>query len=319
MSVPIDVSLLICTRDRAASLARLLASVSAALAGARDIAVEVIVVDNGSVDDTARYVEDWRATQDIPVRLLREPRLGLARARNRAIAAARGAILAMTDDDCTLDRGYFAALAAAFADRPSPVVIGGRIRRGDPADLPVTIKTEDHPMTAPPGDFPGGFVMGANLAFTASVAAMTGPFDERFGAGAAFAAAEDTDFLFRAMGLGIQVRYDPGFAVDHYHGRRETAEETRLLAGYSYGDGALYAKHLLRDPRILRYLWRDFADLARDRRDPVTVHRGIPRFYRFRLHHKLRGMAAYAGATLKPWRTKGAARGDALPTVRTGS
>jgi glycosyltransferase involved in cell wall biosynthesis len=299
MTGPIDVSLLICTRDRAPSLRRLLASLSDALNAAGDMAVEIVIVDNGSVDDTTALVEEWRATQVTPVRLLHEPRAGLAVARNRALAAARGAVIAMTDDDCAVDRGYFSALKAAFADHAGPVVIGGRIRRGDPADLPITIKTEDHPMTAPPRSFPGGFVMGANLAFTAGVAARTGAFDERFGAGAPFAAAEDTDYLFRAMGLGFPVRYDPRVVVDHFHGRRVTSEETDLLAGYSFGDGALYAKHLFRDPRILRFLWQDVADLSRDRRAPVTVHRGILRFYRFRLRHKLRGMAAYARAALR--------------------
>ncbi len=300
MTPSIDVSLLVCTRNRAPSLRRLLASLSHALRAADGVTVEIVIVDNGSVDATAALIEGWRATERAPVRLLHEPRPGLAVARNTALSAARGAIIAMTDDDCTVDRDFFRALKACFAEHGGPVVIGGRIRRGDPADLPITIKTEDHPMIAPPRSFPGGFVMGANLAFTASVAARTGAFDERFGAGALFAAAEDTDYLFRAMGLGIPVRYDPRIVVDHFHGRRETSEETDLLAGYSYGDGALYAKHLFRDPRILLFLLRDVADLTRDQWAPVKTHRDIPRFYRFRLRHKMRGMAAYARAALRP-------------------
>lgn len=148
-------------------------------------------------------------------------------------------------------------------------------------------------MVASPRDFPGGFVMGANLAFSAEAIATVGSFDDRFGAGAAFVSAEDTDYLFRATRLGIPVRYDPRFVVHHHHGRRLIAEETRLLAGYSYGDGALYAKHLLRDRRVIRAIWRDLADLRRDLVDPVTTHRGIRRFYAFRLRHKAAGMTAY--------------------------
>lgn len=155
----------------------------------------------------------------------------------------------MTDDDCILHPDYFEQLIRAFAAQPAPVVIGGRILLGDPADLPVTVKLEDHPMIAPSDGFPGGFVMGANLAFTADVRDKVGLFDERFGAGAPFRAAEDTDYLFRALGHGIPVRYDPNFVVDHHHGRKPQKIVT-LLAGYGYGDGAVYAKHLLSDRRI---------------------------------------------------------------------
>jgi len=285
-----DVSLLICTRDRSASLAATLASVARAVVAAPMLAIEVILVDNGSRDDTPRLLADWRPP--CPVRRLSETRPGLARARNLGLAHARGRIVAMTDDDCVLHADYFVALTGAFAELAGPAIVGGRILLGDPADLPVTVKLEDHPMTALPGSFPGGFVMGANLAFTADVPRRVGTFDERFGAGAPFVAAEDTDFLFRAMRHEIALHYDHRFVVDHHHGRRHHAEETRLLAGYGFGDGALYAKHW-RDPRIRRALLRDIADLRRDLTDPVTTHAGIRAFYAFRLRHKLRGAVGY--------------------------
>jgi GT2 family glycosyltransferase len=154
-------------------------------------------------------------------------------------------------------------------------------------------------MVADPLAFPGGFVMGANLAFTRCVLTRIGSFDERFGAGAPFVAAEDTDFLFRALGRGIPLRYDPRFAVDHHHGRRTTAEVTHLLAGYSYGDGALYAKHLLTDRRILSALFTDVGYLAQDFRKSSIVHRYVGRFYCFRLKHKMKGMLAFMAQHLK--------------------
>lgn len=297
----IEVSLLICTRNRSSSLGTTLASVAHAVAQAPDTAVEVILVDNGSSDDTPDVLASWRAEQAFPVRLVREDRPGLAAARNAGLAWVRGRIIAMTDDDCVLHADYFAALVRAFGEAPGPAVIGGRILLGDPRDLMVTVKLEDHPMIADPRGFPGGFVMGANLAFGADVLALVGPFDERFGAGAPFVAAEDTDFLFRATGLGIPLRYDPRMTVDHHHGRRDTREERQLLTGYSFGDGALYAKHLFRDGRVLRAIMRDVGDLRRDLRDPVRTHAGIRRFYGFRLFHKARGLCAY-------WRRSGVTR-----------
>lgn len=294
MTAAIDVSLLVCTRNRAAALPALLASITRAVDHSAARAIEVVVVDNGSHDATGDLLQTWARAQRCPVRLLSEDRPGLARARNRGLAAVRGAIVAMTDDDCVLHEDYFEGLARCFAEAGGSAIVGGRILPGNARDLPVTLKLEDHPMIASPDAFPGGFVMGANLAMTADVISRVGSFDERFGAGAPFVAAEDTDFLFRALGLNIPLRYDPRFVVDHHHGRRDIADETRLLAGYSFGDGALYAKHLFRDRRILTFLCRDVFDLWLDVTRPITAHRGITHFRAFCLWHRIRGSMAFA-------------------------
>lgn len=292
----IDVSLLICTRNRSRSLAATLASVETAAAQWADGRIELILVDNGSTDATAAVIRHWATDKPFTVRLLSQPLPGLARARNAALRAARGRIVAMTDDDCVLHPDYFVRLASVFAAQPAPVIIGGRILLGDPADLTLTVKLEDHPMIADARAFPGGFVMGANLAFTADVRRLVGPFDERFGAGAPFRAAEDTDFLLRAQALGIPIRYDPGFVVDHHHGRRRLDEGVALLAGYGFGDGALYAKHLVSDRRVRRWLAQDLRNLGDRFAGPVPT---IRHFHAFRLRHVLAGLAAYTRAALR--------------------
>ncbi|SFO45997.1 glycosyltransferase family 2 protein, partial [Sphingomonas sp. OK281] len=213
MTATIDVSLLVCTRNRASSLAATLESVERAAAYVENTTVEIVLVDNGSVDSTPQQLEEWRAQQTFPVHLVHDPQPGLARARNTGLVHCTGRIIAMTDDDCVLHQDYFAAVRAAFERASEPAIVGGRILLGNPADLPVTIKLEDFPMVAPSHGFPGGFIMGANLAFTADVLRLTGFFDERFGAGAPFVSAEDTDFLFRAAGLDVAVLYDPLMVV----------------------------------------------------------------------------------------------------------
>lgn len=299
MTAAIDVSLLVCTRNRASSLAATLVSVERAAAYAGNTTVEIVLVDNGSVDDTSQRLAEWQAKQAFAVHLVHEPHAGLARARNHGLTLCKGRIIAMTDDDCVLHQDYFAAVCAAFEKAGGPAIIGGRILLGNPADLPVTIKLEDHPMVAPSRGFPGGFIMGANLAFTADVLRLTGCFDERFGAGAPFVSAEDTDFLFRAAGLGVAVRYDPLMVVDHHHGRRNIDDETRLLAGYSFGDGALYAKYLVSDRRALRAIVTDCLAVRFDWTRPVNTHAGVRRFYWFRLRHKARGFGHFYWIALK--------------------
>ncbi|WP_242152278.1 glycosyltransferase family 2 protein [Sphingomonas sp. BAUL-RG-20F-R05-02] len=291
-----DISLLLCTRDRAGSLAATLASINRAIRAAPHLTIEVVIVDNGSTDDTADRLTTWRAGQPFTVHLLAEPRPGLARARNTGLARTMGRIVAMTDDDCVLHTDYFGALAACFADVTEPTIIGGRILLGDPRDIAVTVKLEDHPMIAAADQFPGGFVMGANLAMTADAIARIGAFDERFGAGARFVSAEDTDFLFRAQRQNIPVRYEPHFTVDHHHGRRDPGDAVKLLAGYAFGDGALYAKHLRHSPHIRGFIANDLRDVMKDFTAPVTPCAGIRRFYLFSLRHKIMGFLAYVAA-----------------------
>ena len=79
---------------------------------------EVIVVDNGSTDGTPDVVRRY------PVTLLHEPAPGACHARNRGIAAARGACIAFTDADCVPSRGWLAAFARALTNDEIDIVAG---------------------------------------------------------------------------------------------------------------------------------------------------------------------------------------------------
>jgi glycosyltransferase involved in cell wall biosynthesis len=92
VSVP-DVTVVIPTRDRADLLARTLDGVAAQ----EDVSFEVIVVDDGSRDETVRRIE---RRADSRIRCVSNPESsGVARARNRGIAEARGRWIAFLDDD----------------------------------------------------------------------------------------------------------------------------------------------------------------------------------------------------------------------------
>ena len=90
----VALTLLICTRNRCASLAATLDSVTLAAAAAREtgVRIEVMLVDNGSTDGTPDLVAQWSQDQPFRVSLVEEPRPGLARARNSVFhASARAA------------------------------------------------------------------------------------------------------------------------------------------------------------------------------------------------------------------------------------
>jgi glycosyltransferase involved in cell wall biosynthesis len=54
---------------------------------------EIVVIDNGSEDDTPAILRQWAANSPIPVNLQFEPQKGASKARNRGLKFARGALL----------------------------------------------------------------------------------------------------------------------------------------------------------------------------------------------------------------------------------
>lgn len=79
---------------------------------------EVVVVDDGSTDDTAARVERY-VERDARVRLIRQDNAGLAGARNTAIIHARGHLLSLLDSDDLWMPGYLEAMAEALTADPS--------------------------------------------------------------------------------------------------------------------------------------------------------------------------------------------------------
>src|SRR6059036_2058783 len=104
MTTRLDVSVLICTRDRSALLEACLDSVLACAPAA----AEVVVVDQ-SADEATRLVVGRRLGSAVPVRYLRGVGTGLSRAKNQGIAACTTAVIAFTDDDCLAERGWIEA------------------------------------------------------------------------------------------------------------------------------------------------------------------------------------------------------------------
>lgn len=250
-----EVSFIVCTRDRLAVLEACIDSIRAACRAHPAFAAELVVVDNGSRDGTAKYLSAAARTSDIALTAVSETRPGLAAARNAGLARARGRVLVFVDDDCRLDGNYLVDLERHYASGEKWLIRGGRVEIGDARDLPFTIKRCDRREGLTQAVHPGGFVLGCNMTMHREVAARIGPFDERFGAGGALRSAEDTDYLVRAMLAGMAVEYVPDMTIFHHHGRRDRAAIDRLHRDYHFGNGALCLKHFRRAPWLLRHFY----------------------------------------------------------------
>ncbi len=236
------ISVALCTRNRAASLAITLRQYfEQRFSG--DYAHELIVVDNGSNDATREVIETC-AVAHPQVRYVHEAQSGLSHARNAALAAARGEIIVFTDDDVRPDPGWLDQIAAEFASSPQLGMLGGRVllAHGGLQKVSYQPSMERQEFAFPAS---GSFVIGANMAFRREVFGRVGGFDTRLGAGAWFAGAEEVDLFYRALRAGYTQRYAPNILVHHDHDRTQIEQVCHMEFSYGKGLSGHLVKHVL--------------------------------------------------------------------------
>lgn len=236
-----DISVVICTKNRSAALRRCLSSVF--LADLRR-GWEIIVVDNGSNDATPQVIAEMRDFSPVPFSSVLEFRPGNSAGRNAGVGVARGEVVFFTDDDCIVKQDVLTQMWRTFSGSPELGYAGGRILRFDPRDYPISVMEQKDLIRIPPGRivYPG-LVQGSNMAFRRKVLEDLGGFDPVFGAGASFA-GEEVELATRASLLGWHGGYFPGPIVYHNHGR-DRAAAIKLERQYDFGIGACYGKFLL--------------------------------------------------------------------------
>jgi glycosyltransferase involved in cell wall biosynthesis len=252
-----DLSLVVCTRNRARQLSAALRSL-AALRSTRPW--ELVLVDNGSTDETPHIIDRFRNHFGQAMVTLVHRRGGLGSARNAGWKAAAGEIIVFTDDDCYPAEDFLDAVALCFREDARLGFVGGRVLLFDPTDYPITIQESTVRTEVRPGDFlPAGLIHGANLAARRAALEAVGGFDSRFGAGSLFP-CEDVDLLARISARGWHGAYDPRPVVYHHHCRKTCAEAERTMRHYDRGRGAYYTKcvlnPVLRKTYARHWYWR---------------------------------------------------------------
>ncbi len=164
--------------------------------------LELIVVDDGSTDDTAAVI----AACPVVTIALRQPNAGPSRARNRGIAAATGEHIAFLDGDDLWPDGRLDRQLAALDARPDVDGVLGRIQyvATDGGRIP-RLPYEDprlHTIVAPS--------VAAGL-FRRRSFERVGPFDEEL------RSSEDLDWLLRASEAGLDLRVLPDVTLVYRH------------------------------------------------------------------------------------------------------
>jgi GT2 family glycosyltransferase len=183
------ISVIIATKDRSEYLARALTSLEEQI-GAPSF--ELIVVDNGSSDDTKDVVR-WQTERGrYPVTYVFEPQPNRGKARNRGIAVAQGYLVLFIDDDVQLPPGFLAAHEAAHAT-------GNLVVNGPIINVP---SYDDRPKPAL-ANYSRAFLCTCNVSLPKQAIDAVGGFDEAFH----LYGWEDTELGVRLREGGVHWRF----------------------------------------------------------------------------------------------------------------
>jgi glycosyltransferase involved in cell wall biosynthesis len=170
--------------------------------------IEVIVVDDGSLDGTADQVRAFPT-----VRYIRQENAGPASARNHGAREASGEFLFFTDSDCRPQKDWVEKMAAGFSAVDIGVVAGSYGIANPASPLARIIYSEiifRHKKRMP--EFTRAFGS-YNVAFRRRVFESSGGFDTSYRG----ASGEDNDLSYKVLRQGQRIRFLKDAKVDHFH------------------------------------------------------------------------------------------------------
>ena len=244
--------------------AELLEIVLPSLAAQTYDGVEVVVVDNGSSDDSMRYLQEhWPAVRAVST----GPRnVGVAAALNVAVMSSRGELIALLNNDIELEPDWLEQLVAAIDRHPDAAAVAGKTlnywRRDELDGAGDLFSSAATPLRRGLGELDQGQYDAEEEVFSATAGAAlyrrdaledVGAFDESF-----VAYLEDADWGLRAQLAGYRAWYVPSAVAYHMGG------------GTTGGDSSSFYYALLRRNTIAvlikdvpaRFIWRNARHIA---------------------------------------------------------
>ncbi|MDE1547370.1 glycosyltransferase [Dechloromonas agitata] len=238
---PFGLSLIMATVGRSDDVGHMIGS----LIDQTDRRFELIIVDQNPDDRLLPFV-DYAIQAGIDLTHIRLATRGLSLARNAGLAVARYSIVGFPDDDCWYEPDTVKCLLSAFTTDIAPDgLIGHWVEQATAGEGPPrenVLSNDDWRR------FRGGDASSITLFVKRCLLDQLNGFDKRFGIGSWYGAAEETDFVLRALGMGATLVKTSKVRVHHRYSRETTGpifETCRNARKRARGTGGLYAKHRL--------------------------------------------------------------------------
>ncbi len=208
-----DVSVILCSYNRSGMLSETLCSFQK-LYVPDDLSVELLLIDNVSVDDTTDVMKNFNHPQ-IETRIFHASPKGLSNARNRGIAECSGKVLLFTDDDVRFPEDWIPRMAGPILSGMTEALAGGVHLHPDlerdwftPKHRELLASTERLDEDNPDR------LVGANMAVSREVFNVIPGFDPELGAGQ-LGVGEETLFSGQLREANFQISGDLSVAVEH--------------------------------------------------------------------------------------------------------
>lgn len=275
----LTLTVLICTHNRVALLARTLTSLNAA-AHPRDWLARILVAANNCCDSTHEFLDSYRREAPkkgwLPLDWFAEPLPGKSHALNSAIPRIHSDLTAFVDDDHRVDAGYLSAVCKAAETYPEFDLFCGRILPDWDGNEPAWVHDEGpyriYPLPVPRFDLgdvaravtaelaiPGG----GNLFLRTDWLSLVGHFNPDLGpTGHDLGGSEDMDWVLRALQLGAQLQYIPDAVQYHYVDTRRLTLPYIIKKAYKRTASTVLLDPRLQGHKVPRYLYRKLAGYA---------------------------------------------------------
>ena len=217
-----ELSVIVCTYNQAGYLRKALTSLSGQTLPPNSF--EVLVIDNGSSDDTREVAEAFRHIKHL--RFIRDPVLGLSHARNTGWRAARGRLVAYMDDDAVASPHWAERILRRFHDfSPRPGSVGGKVTPIWEAKRPQWLTRElerhlslvdwmDAPMRLEDG---GLYLAGTNVSYRRDLLEQSGGFRTNLGRKGPLLRGNEELWMQRYLHRRqASLWYDPEILVQHH-------------------------------------------------------------------------------------------------------
>jgi glycosyltransferase involved in cell wall biosynthesis len=201
----------------------------------RALPARIIVVDQGNNLEVTKWLQAIDGS-GIEVLHIRSTGKSPSSARNEGIEQVRTSFIAAIDDDCLAEVGWLETMAERLCEIPEGIITGRVEAAGD--GVPQTVVTSTIPQLMSHLSIQNLSPLATgNMGVSREVARRIGTFDE------SLFTAEDTDWAYRALRMGIPILYTPDVIVYHHHWR-DRSQAANNYQEYAKGLGTFYAPHL---------------------------------------------------------------------------
>ena len=206
---------------------------------------EMIVVDQGDGSMAGDIVEALKINYK-NLLYFKDSRVGKSKALNFGIRKSRGDIIGFTDDDCIVSKEWISSFRAEAESSPDFSAITGRTlaEQGFETKEFLNLVRSEKRKEAVARKNPWKIgCSGCNMFIKKEFLVNIDYFDEDFGSGARFKAADDGDIIYRILRAKGKVIYSPRVIVYH-KAWREREDNIRLRSNYAFSLGAFAGKYL---------------------------------------------------------------------------